>query len=161
MPSGGYLWWYLDALSDCGRYGLSIIAFVGSVFSPYYAWAQRRGAQPDANDYCCLNVSLYGPARRWTMTERGARWCGRDATRFELGPSALQWHGDHLSIDINERAVPLPWPVRGQVRVYPKQLFTLSTVFNNPIDLQWLAIKLIKFDEVVWCGVKTSHYATS
>ena len=43
VPSGGYLWWYVDALSDCGRYGLSIIAFVGSVFSPYYAWARRKG----------------------------------------------------------------------------------------------------------------------
>ena len=34
----GYVWWYVDALSDDGRQGLTIIAFIGSVFSPYYAW---------------------------------------------------------------------------------------------------------------------------
>ena len=40
----GYVWWYVDALSDDGRHGLTLIAFIGSVFSPYYAW--RGGAAP-------------------------------------------------------------------------------------------------------------------
>ena len=39
---GGYAWWYVDALSDDGQHGLTIIAFIGSVFSPYYAWARAR-----------------------------------------------------------------------------------------------------------------------
>ena len=39
VPHGGYAWWYVDALSDDGRHGITIIAFIGSVFSPYYAWA--------------------------------------------------------------------------------------------------------------------------
>ena len=43
VPPGGYAWWYVDALSDDGRHGLTIIAFIGSVFSPYYACARRRG----------------------------------------------------------------------------------------------------------------------
>ena len=43
IPDGGYRWWYFDALSDDGTHGLSIIAFVGSVFSPYYARARRKG----------------------------------------------------------------------------------------------------------------------
>ncbi|MCK7475445.1 MAG: hypothetical protein MZV49_22675 [Rhodopseudomonas palustris] len=30
------LWWYIDAISDDGTEGLTIITFVGSVFSPYY-----------------------------------------------------------------------------------------------------------------------------
>ena len=34
VPPGGYAWWYVDALSDDGRHGLTVIAFVGSVFSP-------------------------------------------------------------------------------------------------------------------------------
>ncbi|NBO88372.1 MAG: carotenoid 1,2-hydratase, partial [Betaproteobacteria bacterium] len=34
VPSGGYLWWYVDAMSDDGQFGLTLIAFVGSVFSP-------------------------------------------------------------------------------------------------------------------------------
>jgi hypothetical protein len=54
-----YLWWYVDALSDDGRHGLTIIAFVGSVFSPYYAWAHARGPAL-ADDHCAINVALYG-----------------------------------------------------------------------------------------------------
>ena len=43
VPHNGYAWWYVDGLSDDGRYGLTVIAFIGSVFSPYYARARRRG----------------------------------------------------------------------------------------------------------------------
>jgi hypothetical protein len=75
VASGGYAWWYVDALSDDGQHGAVIIGFVGSVFSPYYAWARRPRAQhaPRALDHCAINVALYGPGRgRWAMTERGA-----------------------------------------------------------------------------------------
>ena len=34
VPNGGYLWWYVDGISDDGKHGITIIAFVGSVFSP-------------------------------------------------------------------------------------------------------------------------------
>ena len=33
-PHGGYVWWYVDALSDNGDNGITLIAFLGSVFSP-------------------------------------------------------------------------------------------------------------------------------
>ena len=36
----GYLWWYVDAISDDGRYGITLIAQLGSCFSPYYASAR-------------------------------------------------------------------------------------------------------------------------
>jgi len=39
---GRHVWWYVDAISDDGQHALSVIAFVGSVFSPYYAWAFAR-----------------------------------------------------------------------------------------------------------------------
>src|SRR3954447_922122 len=54
VPGRGYAWWYLDALSDDGRHGLTVIAFVGSVFSPYYALARRRGAG-DPHDHCAAD----------------------------------------------------------------------------------------------------------
>ena len=60
VDPGNYLWWYVDALSDDGQHGISIIAFVGSVFSPYYAWANR--SQPaDANDYYPCFVGCFTP----------------------------------------------------------------------------------------------------
>ena len=42
VPSDGYRWWYLDAFSDDGKAALTIIVFIGSVFSPYYYSARRR-----------------------------------------------------------------------------------------------------------------------
>ena len=79
-------------------------------------------------NHCALNVALYGQgARRWTMTERSARHCGRDATHFQIGPSQVSWDGQALRIDIDEIGMPLPLRVRGQVRLYPQQLFNYST----------------------------------
>ena len=125
VAPGAYLWWYVDALSDCGNYGLTIIAFVGSVFSPYYRSAIARGHADPAN-HCALNVALYGAKRRWTMTERGRSSMARDAERFVIGPSELHWDGDALTISIREVGVPLPFPVRGTVRVHPGALSTLQ-----------------------------------
>lgn len=137
VQSGGYLWWYLDALSDDGRHGLTIIAFVGSVFSPYYAWARRSG-EVDPDNHCALNVALYSRnAKRWTMTERGARHCFRDANQFSIGPSHLRWDGQSLVIDINEVGVPWPHSVRGQVRVHPQQLFNFSTTIDAKGQHRW------------------------
>ena len=79
-PHGGYVWWYVDALSDDGAHGITLIAFLGSVFSPYYAWARRRGPS-DPLRHCALNVALYGPRKRWAMTER-ARQRGPARRRF-------------------------------------------------------------------------------
>jgi carotenoid 1,2-hydratase len=126
VTSGGYCWWYVDALSDCGQFGLTIIAFVGSVFSPYYRFASRQSPAL-ADDHCCLNVALYGAPgslknRRWTMTERSAKQVHRSSAEFVLGPSSLRWDGDSLVINIEEIGVPIPFPVKGKVRLHPHGL---------------------------------------
>ena len=114
----GYVWWYLDALSDDGRHGLTIIAFIGSVFSPYYAHARHRGSGADPLDHCAINVALYGAgSSRWSMTERTQSAVERDATRLRIGPSALAWTDDTLRIDLDEVAAPLPRRIRGTITV--------------------------------------------
>ena len=137
VAEGGYLWWYLDALSADGQFGLTIIAFVGSVFSPYYAWdRQRKITQPD--NYCALNVALYNKqSPRWTMTERGAQHCLRDEKQFTIGPSQLRWEDNTLVIDIDEIAVPLPRRVRGQVRVQADTWFDFSTPIDTAGKHRW------------------------
>lgn len=118
VPPGGYLWWYVDAIAEDGLFGLTIIGFVGSVFSPYYK-ASGRG-RPE--NHCALNVALYGPrGARWAMTERGAGRLTRTEHDFTVGPSAMHWSGDGLVIDIDERAAPLPRRLRGRVRLIPEQ----------------------------------------
>ena len=107
VAAGSYLWWYVDGLSDCGRHAITLIAFIGSVFSPYYAWARERSERggPPANpeNHCALNVALYTPGRkRWTMTERSRASIERDARNFRIGPSHLHWNGSELVIQIDE-----------------------------------------------------------
>jgi len=124
IPAGGYRWWYLDGLSDDGRHGLTIIAFVGSVFSPYYAMARRSGSATPEN-FCALNVALYGErGHRWSMTERSRRWTDQGDARFVIGPSNMRWEDGDLVIDIDEVTVPLPSRLRGQVRLTPSAICT-------------------------------------
>ena len=135
---GAYLWWYVDAISDDGQYALSIIAFVGSVFSPYYARAfAKHGAAVDAQNHCAINVALYGPGSRWAMTERGTGSVARSNDQLVIGPSQLKWTGDHLQIDLNEVSVPIPKRVLGTVRVYPDALCNYSNALDDQGKHRW------------------------
>lgn len=126
-------------MSDDGRHGLTLIAFVGSVFSPYYALARRRGAA-DPEHHCALNLALYGPCRRWAMTERPARAVRRSRTDFAIGPSSLTWDGDGLTIRIDEIAVPWPSRIRGVVRVRPAALLSRSFALDGAGHHRWWPI---------------------
>lgn len=99
---------------DHGR-AISIIGFVGSVFSPWYRWSGRRNPA----DHCCLNVALYGRGGRWTMTDRGERALRKSRDCLEIGPSRMHWDGTALTVEIDERSVPHLDRVRGTVRIHP------------------------------------------
>jgi carotenoid 1,2-hydratase len=130
----GYAWWYVDAFSDDRRHGLTIIAFIGSVFSPYYKLSGRG----DPDNHCAINVALNGPrSSAWAMTERGRRDVGRDTDRFEVGPSAVRWDGDCLVIDIRERSMPLGYKVAGQVRVTPRMIGTTAFALDPDAIHRW------------------------
>ncbi len=124
-------------MSDDGQHGITLIAFVGSVFSPYYAWARKRGrANPD--NHCALNVAIYSPGHgRWSMTERGQRHCARSARQFTIGPSQLSWDGDCLTIHINEVGVPIPRRIQGRIKLWPQQLFGYCTALDEAGRHRW------------------------
>jgi carotenoid 1,2-hydratase len=54
------------------------------------------------------------------MTERGRGSVARTPDLLAVGPSAMRWTGTELVIDIDERACPLPLPVRGRLRIMPE-----------------------------------------
>ncbi|WP_394731205.1 hydroxyneurosporene dehydrogenase [Altererythrobacter sp. GH1-8] len=120
MPPGGYGWWYVDAISEDGQHALTIIAFIGSVFSPFY----KRSGRRDPLNHACLNVALYGPKARWAMTERKRDAVSQAADSLQIGPSSIHWTGEALEITIEERDKrlfnPFRRPVRGTVRVIPE-----------------------------------------
>jgi len=124
-------------MSDDGQHSITLIAFVGSVFSPYYAWSRKRG-RADPNNHCALNVAIYSKGRgRWAMTERGQRHCARSAQQFQIGPSQMRWDGDCMHIDINEVCVPLPYRIQGHIKLWPQQLFDFSTPLDTASRHRW------------------------
>ncbi|MEO0937427.1 MAG: carotenoid 1,2-hydratase [Pseudomonadota bacterium] len=103
-------------MSDCGTRAVSVIGFIGSVFSPWYRWTGRKNPQ----NHVCINVATYGPGGRFTMTDRGASALRQTASRLEVGPSMMRWEAGNLIIDINEvSSPPLINRIRGQITVTP------------------------------------------
>ena len=139
--------------------GLTVIAFIGSVFSPYYRWARRKGPA-DPYQHCSINVALYGKGgKRWAMTERTAISVTQSRDRFSVGPSALSWDGQTLTIDIDEVTVPLPSRLRGKIRLTPRAIYQTEVSLDAPRNHRWWPIAPLSDVEVAfekpdrkWCG---------
>ncbi len=107
---------------------------MGSVFSPYYKLSGRRHPE----NHCAINVALTGPrGNAWAMTERPAHRMRRDADHFAVGPSSLHWDGDTLVIEIAEISAPLPYRVRGTVRVRPAMIGTTAFALDPAGRHRW------------------------
>jgi carotenoid 1,2-hydratase len=139
VVNNGYRWWYIDATSDDGMNGLTIIGFVGSVFSPYYARARKRGNATPEN-HCALNVALYGNTKRWAMTERGISRVNRTSDRFDVGPSSMRWENDSLVINFEERCAPLPRALKGQVTFKPSHFYDVPIALDPAAKHFWQAV---------------------
>jgi len=116
VPPGGYSWWYLDAVSDDNQHAITVIVFIGSVFSPYYARARKKGVAR-ADDHCSVNVALYGSPSRWCMTERTAASLHTTDRAISIGRSSLQLHQQQMIINIDEVCVPIPRRLRGTLTI--------------------------------------------
>lgn len=109
---GGYAWWYVEVHDDERRFGLTLILFVGSVFSPSYAARLRRGERVTGLDVPAVNLAVY--TRRegaawpssplaWVMSEHAASSLRTDETGVRLGQSALRYLPDGgLRIELDE-----------------------------------------------------------
>jgi carotenoid 1,2-hydratase len=107
-----------------------VIGFVGSVFSPFYFRSRDRLATVPY-DHCAMNVALYGSGRgTWAFTEYSQCSVQCNADSLVLGQNQIVWDGQGLTCHINERAAPLPMPIRGTVRIYPET----STNFVLALD---------------------------
>ncbi len=138
----------MDALSQDETEGLTIIAFIGSVFSPYYAWA--RAKQPaDPYNFCALNVAYYGAKRHyWSMTERRRTAIDVTEDSYAIGPSTLRWDGTSLTITFAETTVPLPSVLRGQVTITPLALQPKVFALGQSGQHRWHPIGPIATAEV-------------
>jgi carotenoid 1,2-hydratase len=113
---------------------------VGSVFSPYYAFARRR-RPADPRDHCALNVALYGDGgKHWAMTERRRKAIERSENEFVIGPSCVDWNGEALTFRIDEVTNPVPSRLQGTVRVYPSALTRETFALDAGARHRWWPI---------------------
>ncbi len=114
-----------------------MIAFIGSVFSPYYAAARRRGPA-DPLDHVNINAILYTPrGKYWAMTERGRGALSRTSHRLAIGPSALAFEEGKLTISIEEWTVPLPRRLSGQIVIDTGALATTRFALDDAGRHHW------------------------
>ncbi len=117
VGKNGYRWWYVDGFSDCGHHGVTLIFFIGTVFSPFYASARKRG-DADPREFVCVNAVFYEPKHKyWAMTERRMRDLQTATHSLKIGPSSMTFDGRYLTVTIDERSAPMRRPIRGTVRV--------------------------------------------
>jgi carotenoid 1,2-hydratase len=115
---GGYRWWYVDGIADDGRSAITVIAFVGSVFSPGYFRARRRRLDADPMLHCGLNVVVHGEhGDAWAMSEYRGTAVERSDDGLVLGRSRWQSVDHGLDLALDERGSPWPRALRGRVRL--------------------------------------------
>jgi carotenoid 1,2-hydratase len=151
VPEGGYAWWYLDGISEDGQEAVTVIVFVGSVFSPYYYRARARAraaagkSVADPRRHCGFNVALYRrEAKNWVFTESRGESVRADARSFELGGNRIAWEGGTLVVRVDDRTAPWRRPIRGELRLVPTA---------PPADNAWGAIELDANREHRWLPV--------
>jgi len=111
-----------------------VIGFIGSVFSPWYAWSGRR----DPQNHCCINVVTYGPGGRFTMTDRGRPALRQSRDALQVGPSRMRWDAGTLVIDVNELSgLPLISRVRGQIRLTPSAVTDVEALLTPDATHVW------------------------
>ncbi len=102
------------------------------MFSPYYFKARRAAPAANPDNYCAVNVALYGGgAKRWTMTERGAGDMRRDASNLAIAGSMLAAGQSELTFAIDERTPMLGSQVKGSITVKPEALTDFKVVMDE------------------------------
>jgi carotenoid 1,2-hydratase len=114
LPSepGAYRWFYADVRA--GEYSAVFIFMVGSLFSPRYSVAARRGGLP--GEHCAVNFALYhrGLRKRWVLSEYPA--LAMDSPHhLRIGRSTLSYDDAGVRLELDERTAP--WGRRVKARL--------------------------------------------
>ena len=105
---GGYRWYYADVTAG-GLHAVAIF-LVGSIFSPRYSVAARRGGT--ALGHCAVNFALYEGDTRlaWVLSEYDG--CAVVDGGLSIGRSRVQWREGGVRFEVDERTAPWGRPVK-------------------------------------------------
>ncbi|PTV96701.1 hydroxyneurosporene synthase [Rhodobacter aestuarii] len=111
-----------------------MIAFIGSVFSPWYRWSGRKEPQ----NHCCINLVTTGREGRFTMTDRGRSALRQTRDTFEVGPSKVHWTGTELVIDVDEwGALPKLGKLKGRIVLTPESVTNAEVKLTPDAGHTW------------------------
>lgn len=113
---GAYRWYYADVTA--GEYSAVVIFMVGSLFSPRYSVAARRGGLP--REHCAVNLALYrrGVRLRWVLSEYPVVQL-ESPSRLRIGRSTLSYEAGTVRMEVEERTAPWGHPVRARLVLEP------------------------------------------
>jgi carotenoid 1,2-hydratase len=113
---GTYRWYYADVTA--GEYSAVFILMVGSLFSPRYSVAARRGGLP--REHCAVNFALYhrGARLRWVLSEYPGV-AQESPRRLCIGRSMLSYEDGVVRMEVDERTAPWGRPVRARLVLEP------------------------------------------
>ena len=107
---GGYAWWYIEMQDDNRQFGLTLILFAGSVFSPNYARALRLGQPicglqvPAVNLVVCERHHTRWKQTLWVMSEYTERALLATDRSICVADTSLVLNPDgSLSVRLSER----------------------------------------------------------
>jgi carotenoid 1,2-hydratase len=117
--AGAYRWFYADVTA--GDYSAVCIFMVGSLFSPRYSVAARRGASP--LQHCAVNFALYhhGVRQRWVLSEYPVASVQGNGRALRIGRSLLEYAPDGtVRMEVDERCAPFGRAVRARLVLEPQ-----------------------------------------
>lgn len=118
-------------MSPDRRQGVVVIAFVGSVFSPYYYAARAHSGQADPMDFCAFNVVVYNHDKRiWGLTEWPRGQVERTGSTLVIGRNRIVREADRITISVDESTPRGTGRIRGDIVIHP----TLLSDRDFPLD---------------------------
>lgn len=115
--AGAYRWFYADVTA--GPFSAVCIFMLGSLFSPRYSVAARRGGRP--LEHSAVNFALYheGVRRLWVLSEY-PRAELESPGRLRIGRSTLTYSGEGtVRMDVEDSTAPWGRPVRASLTLRP------------------------------------------
>ncbi|SMO78318.1 hypothetical protein [Fodinibius sediminis] len=118
QPSGGYEWWYFDAISTDGRHSFVIIFYEGNPFSGRYidALEDETHPSPAPSQYPAVSISVYeeGEPVYYSFTEFDEEEChfGESDPSVQAGPHRMERKGDgglQYLLEMNEQLPSGDW----------------------------------------------------